>query len=529
MKCASVNIRNFSNSTLRFLARNSFLTDNDTMKTVLIVAAAIVVLVGGAYAYTHFTKEPSYDVVSVTRGPIIQEVLASGSVRTPNTINLHFKERGRLVRLPVAVGQSVHAGDIVATQDTTQLDAQVKEVQVSIEIEKTKLAQLLAGSSPEIIAAAQANLNTARDELRNAIRDAYTKADDAVRNRADQLFKNPETSSASFGVSFTSGGTRYAITTSNNELRFKINSGRVAVEKVLDGWNNPERPSGDDAKKVEQDLGIIEDMLYNISLAINNLSAKDTDANTVYENFKSNISTARTNVSAVRSSVVTARAGLLEAEQVLEQERAPIRTTDIALHQAQIRQAEATLARVEALIGDTVLTAPTSGIVTATNGEIGEIVGAETAVVSIMTGTPEIQADLSETNVAHVMVGQSVRITLDSFPGSLSWKGKVAEIDPAGTSIGGNVYYKTKIVFTEPDEQVKVGMTANVYIEIASREDALLVPISAVKTESGTRVVEVVRDGVAVSVPVTVGIESKGMVEIISGLTPGEQVALSLK
>jgi multidrug efflux pump subunit AcrA (membrane-fusion protein) len=127
------------------------------------------------------------------------------------------------------------------------------------------------------------------------------------------------------------------------------------------------------------------------------------------------------------------------------------------------------------------------------------------------------------------MVGQSVRITLDSFPGSLSWKGKVAEIDPAGTSIGGNVYYKTKIVFTEPDEQVKVGMTANVYIEIASREDALLVPISAVKTESGTRVVEVVRDGVAVSVPVTVGIESKGMVEIISGLTPGEQVALSLK
>lgn len=499
------------------------------MKTVLIVAAAILVLGGGAYVYTHLTKAPSYDLVSVTRGPIIQEVLANGSVKTPNTVDLHFKERGRLVRLPVVVGQSVRAGDIVATQDTTQLDAQVKEAQASIEIEKTKLAQLLAGSSPEAIATAQADLNTARDELRNAIRDAYTKADDAVRNRADQLFKNAETSSASFGVSFTSGGTRYAITTSDNELRFKINAGRVFVEKVLDGWNNPERPTGDDAKKVEQDLGIIEDMLHNISLAINNLSAADTSANTVYENFKSNISTARTNVSTVRSSVVTARSSLLEAERALEQEQAPIRTTDIALHQAQIRQAEATLARVETLIADTVLTAPTSGIVTATDGEIGEIIGAETAVVSIMTGAPEIQADLSEANVARVTIGQSVRITLDSFPGSLSWKGKVTEIDPAGTLIGGNVYYKTKIVFTEPDGRIKVGMTANAYIEIASREGALLVPISALKTEGSTRVAEVLRGGEVVSVPVTVGIESKGMVEIISGLAEGEQVVLSLK
>ena len=500
-----------------------------TMKTVLIIVAVLAFGGGAYYVYTRLTAEPSYDVVRVTRGPIIQEVSANGSVKAPNKVDLHFKDRGKLARLSVAVGASVRAGDVVATQDTTQLDAQVREAQASIEIEKTKREQLLAGSSAEAVAAAQANLNTARDELKNAIRDAYTKADDAVRNRADKLFKNPKTSSASFGITFTSGGTHYAITTSDNELRFKINSGRVAVEKVLDDWSNPERPTGDDAKKVEQDLATIEDMLYNIGLAINNLSAADTDANAVYENFKSSVSTARTNVSAARSGVVVARARLIEAERALEQEQAPIRTTDIALHQAQIKQAEATLARVEALIDDTVLTAPTSGIVTATDGEVGEIVGSDATIASIMTGAPEIQADLSETNVAHVNVGQSVRITLDSFPGSLSWKGKVTEIDPAGTSVGGNVYYKTKIVFAEPDERVKVGMTANVYIEIASRENALLVPVSAIKTEGDTHVAQVLRNGEVASVPVAVGIESKGMVEIIGGLAEGEQVVLSLK
>lgn len=525
-KFASESGKNFCTNKLLFLALGAALRDNDNVKQTFIIGG-VLLLCAGIAAYFLLDTKPDFDTVVVTRGSIVQEVSAHGQVKAPTQADLYFKESSKLARLHVAVGERVEAGQTLAVQDTTQLDAQVAQAQGTIDIEKTRLGQLLAGASPEAVTSAQAALETAQDQLADAIRDAYTKADDAVRNRADKLFKNPETSSASFGITFTSGGTHYSITTTDNTLRFKINQGRVAVEALLDARNTVS-PSSDDAKKVEQDLATIELLLYNISLAINGLTAGDDDANTVYETFKSSISTARTNVSAARSGVVVARAGLISAQKTLEEVKAPVRETDIALYQAQIRQAEAALEHVQTLKHDTVLTAPSSGVVTDVNGEVGEVVGPGTTVVSIMTGTPEIEADLSEANIAKVSVGQPVRITLDSFNNDDSWSGEIIEIDPAGTTIGGNVYYKTKIVFTEPDERIKIGMTANVYIQVAARDNALMVPVSALLSEDGARVVRVMREDTVVSVPVETGIESKGKVEIISGLIEGDQVILSL-
>ncbi len=138
----------------------------------------------------------------------------------------------------------------------------------------------------------------------------------------------------------------------------------------------------------------------------------------------------------------------------------------------------------------------------------------------------QVDVNLSEGNVGGVRAGQPVSISLDAFPDA-SWQGTVAKVDPAQTIVGGAVYYKTKVLFSVPDDRVKPGMTANVLIETGSASSTLVVPASAVQT-SGTSTVAVrIENGKTINRNVTTGLKSRnGLVEITSGLSEGQEVVI---
>jgi len=133
---------------------------------------------------------------------------------------------------------------------------------------------------------------------------------------------------------------------------------------------------------------------------------------------------------------------------------------------------------------------------------------------------------VDEIDIPEVEVGQEVIITLDALPDK-EFTGVVGIIYPLAIEVGGVIVYKVKIELNVPEDSgVRVGMSAEADIVLASRTDVLLVPDRAISEDSeGNSVVNVViEDDELEERPVVVGISDGFDTEIISGLKVGETI-----
>ena len=183
-----------------------------------------------------------------------------------------------------------------------------------------------------------------------------------------------------------------------------------------------------------------------------------------------------------------------------------------------------------AKINEAVLIAPIDGFIVAVNGEIGEIAKPEIIVVSIISDDKlQIDVDISETTIANIEIGQTVRVTLDAFE-ELEWMGRVIKIDPSESTKGGAIYYKTTVFFDKEDVRIKPGMTANVWVKTDISKDALFIPVSAVQKKDGKIIVKILQERKALEREVVTGLKNNaGMIEIVSGLSQSEQIILGTK
>ena len=204
---------------------------------------------------------------------------------------------------------------------------------------------------------------------------------------------------------------------------------------------------------------------------------------------------------------------------------------DVKAQKALVAQAQADIELQRAKIAETILTAPMDGTIVTANSEVGEIAKPETLIVSIISDESlQINVDVAETTIANIAVGQTVRITLDAFDNAIEWAGTVTKIDPAETIRGGAVYYKTTVSFDKKDLRIKSGMTANVWIKTAVSEDTLLVPVSALQKNNNKNIVRALQGKQVVEKEVVTGLRNdSGMLEIISGLSQGEQLVIGNK
>jgi HlyD family secretion protein len=238
------------------------------------------------------------------------------------------------------------------------------------------------------------------------------------------------------------------------------------------------------------------------------------------------VNTAITEVNAAQQTIASEEAAVAQAEAQLAVTTASSTPQDVAVQQAQVAQAQASVAAIEAQIGQSTLTAPTDGVVTETNGDVGENVTPSIVIVSLIPDRAlEVKLNISEDNIVGVKTGQSAQISLDAFPVGTTWPGKVVSIDPAQTTVGGAVYYQATILFDKPDPSVKPGMTANVLIETGSATSTLFIPASGIQTNGTSTIVQIYQNGKVVDQNVATGLKSQnGMIEITSGVTEGQQV-----
>lgn len=558
-------------------------------KKILFITMGIVVVIGGVAGTLLFQRlnNVPYELATVKRGDIIQEVSASGKVESPTKIDLHFKNSGKLIAMNAKVGEKITVGRLLAKQDTVQLDAQVSEMQAGIDIQKAKLDQLLSGTSPEDIAVAETavinaetsainanqtledvkkdlenvknktgvDLDNLYDDIRGILNDAYTKADDAVNRQTDDMFDNDLSSNPQLNFFSTDSQAE----TDSEWERIIIGSELKKWKTELDNLSPDYFDLDETLIKAKNHLVIIEDFLIRLNDAVQgaigisqitintyktNINTGRTNINTIVSNINNqqqliaaqkitnqkNIDSAQKDVNTAENNLKTAEGSLKTAQNQLALKKAPVRSSDVAVYRAQINQAEASLQKIQAQRDDLMLFAPYSGVVTSVNGEVGEIVGQDKIIVSFATGGAlQIKLNVVEDAIVDVRLGQEARITFDAM-GDQEFYGKVVAIDPAETVVGGAVYYQTTILFNKNDERVRSGMTANVWIKTAVSEDTLFIPESALQYKDGVKIVQVLTSDNVLDREIVAGIKNDiGMVEIISGLSEGEQVLLGDK
>ncbi len=152
------------------------------------------------------------------------------------------------------------------------------------------------------------------------------------------------------------------------------------------------------------------------------------------------------------------------------------------LHQAEanVQIKEGALEKAQADLDHCTITSPIDGIVISRNVDVGQTVAASLQAPVIFTiandlTKMQIDANVAEADVGGVAVDQDVDFTVDAFP-SQTFHGKVVQVRNAPITVQNVVTYDTVIGVTNPDLKLKPGMTANVSIVSAHRDDVLRIP-----------------------------------------------------
>ncbi|HEY0550358.1 MAG TPA: HlyD family efflux transporter periplasmic adaptor subunit, partial [Verrucomicrobiae bacterium] len=138
-----------------------------------------------------------------------------------------------------------------------------------------------------------------------------------------------------------------------------------------------------------------------------------------------------------------------------------------------------------------------------------------------------ITAHINQADVTRMKNGQSVEVQVESVPG-LRMKGVVQRIAPQALIKNGIKGFSARVAIKDLDPRIRPGMTSILSIPVATVENALSVPLSAVFTEKGERFVYV-QDGEHFERrPVQVGLSDLSFAEVQRGLSDGDVVALEL-
>lgn len=230
-------------------------------------------------------------------------------------------------------------------------------------------------------------------------------------------------------------------------------------------------------------------------------------------------------INAAESSVKTAEGALNQTEDQLALKKAGPRKEDVSSFQSQIKKAQASVDLIQNQINDSTLVSPQKGIVTEINGEIGELASPQKIFVSMITADNfEIKSNISEVDIAKVKIEDKTKITFDALGPDKEFTGKIAEIDPAQTEVSGVVYYNVTALFSADAQIIKPGMTANLDIQTAKKENALMIPFQALKEENSRKYVQIIEDGKLKNVDIEIGLKGDVNIEVLSGLSEGQKV-----
>jgi HlyD family secretion protein len=235
----------------------------------------------------------------------------------------------------------------------------------------------------------------------------------------------------------------------------------------------------------------------------------------------------------------------------------------LAVSEAAVKQAAAALEAAELDLTYTVIRSPVDGTVISRQVEVGQRLSASFSIPTLFLIAEDltqmqVDAAVSESDIGGMSIGKEATFMVDAYPGD-QFKGRVRQVRNAPVSIQNVVTYDVVIGVENKDLRLKPGMTANVAIIVAQKEDALKVPNAALRftpaksqraeisagqvvaaAQSTSRGRDDQRDAKTVwklgasgdpeAVPVQVGISDGNVTEIVTeGITETDEVIIGIE
>jgi HlyD family secretion protein len=436
----------------------------------ILVSLILTLAVACAGASTARSPQGQNTVVRVRRGTLEVTVSGSGNLQPHTLVNLAFPQSGIVRKVYVGVGDTVKAGQVLAELDTRDLELQLQNARINLEIARIRLAQAqaTARARPADLAAAQAALANAQASL------------EALKSGPDPRDRE--------------------IARLNYE---------VAKNAVWQAQLSRDKTAGSPgASSVDLELAQARVGQAELQAEVSRLQYEKAQSGPTEQQLK-----------AAEAALAQARANLTRL-QVQDP------SLDVQLAQYQVQQAEIAVRQLELRLEQARLVAPIDGVVTAVNLVEGS--PAPTGMPAITLGDLnhlEVVVNLPEVDVAQVAPGQEAVIIPEATPDT-RLKGKVVSVAPMGSQIQGVVNFPVTIALEENAPSVRAGMTVQVQIAVARRENALLVPRRALIARGGQTFVTVMRGDQTETVPVRIGMRGDTMAEVLEGLQEGDVVVV---
>jgi HlyD family secretion protein len=535
-----------------------------------IIGGILAVIVIAIIVMANKKDTTKYDTEKVVPADLTQEVSVTGKVQPAKDVDLALERSGRVSSVQARIGDRVVAGKVLVTLDSADLAASVNQASASLDAARAQLAQYQAalanqqakldelqkGARAEDVALKQGDVNKAQQDLDNyylqvitTLSDAYTKVDDSVRSKTSTIFTGSSNEAYSLTFNSCDGGAEADVTwkrgISERDLQLWINQLKALTsvtnhlqldEALLAGQKH--------VATSKEFLDALSRLLtLPCSLSDSNLDTYRTNVNTAL----TSINTAQSSVNALQQALSSQHIVVSRAQDDLSKtlagstpeqisaQRAAVQQAQayVLSQEAQIKGAEASKQNYQAQLAKNIIRAPFDGLITRQDAKVGQIAQGGVALVSVISDKKyQVEANVPEADITKLKIADTATITLDAYGSEIEFQATVVAIDPAETVIDGVSTYKTTFEFTQDDERIKSGMTANITVLTATRSNVLAVSQRAVTTKDGQKIVHILElvdsKPTVKDVVITTGlVGSDGKIEVLSGLNQGDNVITS--
>lgn len=495
----------------------------------------IIPIIGGvvvvAVVVSQFTSKEkktggTVEVVEVARGDVKEIYNVSGTVDSEKKKVFYSPVNAPVSQLHAEVGQSVKAGDLLVTFDTSDLEKNNQKAQMDLQsaVNTNQSTREQADRSASEAAKAAADAQAASDAARAQAEQQIAAVESQISAKSQQMAALEQSVQSELAANQAlqpqldqwnaqkmANADRISVLYSEvNSLREQINTGNLSDAEKADLETQISEKSREIAEK-EGANAALDAQIAQIS------SQMQTASQQAYAQVQQEI------------QALQAQAEQLRAGISVETPGASI--PDTSLTQGQINNMEITenLAELAVLSAEELMAKARDGIKADFDGVIADVKTMEggTAVAGgelftlVSNQDVSVKLEIPASDFDKVEVGNKAVVKI----GKQKYNGVVESIDKiAVPNAKGNPVIGANVKIENPDENIYIGVAAKLTMTVAEEKDVLYLPNENVNTSTEGDFVYVVQNGVVKKKAVELGITSNSKVEIKSGLEEGAQV-----
>lgn len=474
-------------------------------KKVFILITIVILIAAGVFGYmrmrpkhTAADREPVATTEEIRRMDLSNSVSITGTIAANDSQTVYSNNSGcEVMSMNVEIGDHVEAGDVICVLDSSDYEENIAEIQKDMSVASQKSAL---------------NVDQAQRSLAEAQADAVTDAARA-QEKVDQTVEDY----TAVVDSKSSAYNTYQLAISNREEKqkalstqqSKLKEAKKALEEAKEAQTQAETAFAEGAGDQEAvDAAVLA--VTEAQAEVDSRNTKVANAKTEAEAAEREEETAKASYDSfgdkLESAVRSYESALESQQDAATQASRTITGKEESLTSASLDASTTNddnkkkLEEYQKLIDKCTVTAPISGIVTSINIEVGDEIAQDNNKICVIqdNSSYKVEASVDQYDISSLYEGMEAVIRTDATEG-LEMKGTLTFVSPtpeesssAGSS-SGSVAYSVEISIADPDERLRIGMTAETSVLTETAKNVLAVPYDCIEeNEDGNSVIYVV-------------------------------------